>query len=196
MPIAPETKFIRWERRGQVRCVGVTTMLANPRPGAVRHGGASAFSLTRHERLNQVAGRGPVRRALNEVIALIQEMDRSPMQETNVYRLKLITPERLDRLVKNLLGATAAQRYQASADRESQSLVVTAPPAVHKRIASLLKDLDAPVAETQSPMRFYKLRTPRPSMCWRRSAGCKGTNQGWSRSVAKEKCKSRRGKGE
>src|SRR5207237_2112865 len=81
-----------------------------------------------------------------------------------VYRLKSISPERIDKLVKNLLGTNAAKRtYQGTIDRESQSLVVSATPDVHARLESLVKELDVTVPESQSPIRFYKLKNTKAS---------------------------------
>src|SRR5205807_5339515 len=57
------------------------------------------------------------------------------------------------------LGTNAAKRtYQGTIDRESQSLVVSATPDVHARLESLVKELDVTVPESQSPIRFYKLK--------------------------------------
>jgi general secretion pathway protein D len=57
-------------------------------------------------------------------------------------------------------GSEGARRrsYQASVDRESQSLVVAATPQVHAQVADLVRQLDVPVAAAQSPVRFYKLK--------------------------------------
>ena len=135
----------------------VDTMVTNRDQAQFGAAGASGVVIRPDEKSNQIVVIAPPPR-MNEVVSLIQGMDQPRGDDTKVYRLKVTTPERLDRLVKNLLGPTAAKRYQSAADRESQSLVVTAPPDVHKRIDTLLTELDAPAVEQQSPMRFYKLK--------------------------------------
>ena len=63
---------------------------------------------------------------------LIEGMDKAPELKTKVYRLKSITPERVDKLVRALLGASLAKRaYQGAIDHDSESLAVSATPEVH-----------------------------------------------------------------
>jgi type II secretory pathway component GspD/PulD (secretin) len=123
--------------------------------GAAAGGGGSGIVITPDERTGQVVIIAPKAR-MDEVTALIAGMDKPLELATRVYRLKMLAPERLDRLVKNLVGSKRS--YQSSVDRDSQSLVVSATDDVHARIGALVKELDQPVAEGQSPIRFYKLK--------------------------------------
>jgi general secretion pathway protein D len=123
-------------------------------PGA----SGSGIVITPDERTGQVVVIAPKAR-MDEVIGLIAGMDKPLELATRVYRLKMLAPERLDRLIKNLTGSKRA--YQSSVDRDSQSLVVSATDEVHSRIESLVKEMDQPVAEGQSPIRFYKLKNTR-----------------------------------
>jgi general secretion pathway protein D len=136
----------------------VQQILASKDGGAGAAGAASASGIviTPDERTGQVVVIGPKAR-MEEVTALIGGFDRPMELATRVYRLKMLAPERLDRLVKNLIGGSK-RAYQSSVDRDSQSLVVSATDDVHQRIDSLVKELDQPVAEGQSPIKFYKLK--------------------------------------
>lgn len=113
--------------------------------------------VTPDDRLNQVVVVAPADR-MKEVVDLITGMDRPQELVTKVYRMKSISPERIDRLMKNLLGATAKRAYQATIDRESQSLVVSGTPGVQARVVELVKELDQPVTGEASPIQFYKLK--------------------------------------
>jgi general secretion pathway protein D len=128
--------------------------------GAAGGGGATAGGvvITPDERTGQVVVIAPKVR-VQEVLDLIAGIDKPIELATHVYRLKVMSPERVDRLVKGLIGAGLAKRaYQSSIDKDSQSLIVAATEEIHKRIDALVKELDQPVAEGQSPIRFYKLK--------------------------------------
>jgi general secretion pathway protein D len=120
-------------------------------------GEAMAALLAADERLNQVVVLAPPDRVA-ELVTIVEGMDRAAEAVTKVYRPKVISPERLDRVVKNQLGAAAKIGYQATPDREAQALVVSASAEVHERIEAMLKELDVPVASAQSPIRIYKLK--------------------------------------
>lgn len=78
--------------------------------------------------------------------------------QTKVYQFKAASPERIDRLTRELIGPLAAARlYRAVVDRDANMLVVSATPAIHGQIDALREDLDRSVALEQSPIRFYKL---------------------------------------
>ena len=123
-------------------------------PGAA---GGTSVLVSADERTNQVIVVAPVAR-MDEIRTLIANLDKPLDLQTKVYKLKTIAPERVDKLVKNLLGPGGKRTYQATVDRDSQSLVASATPDVHARIESLVKELDVAVPETQSPIRFYKLK--------------------------------------
>ncbi|HSU66060.1 MAG TPA: secretin N-terminal domain-containing protein, partial [Tepidisphaeraceae bacterium] len=118
----------------------------------------SGIFLSADERTNQIVVVAPPAR-MKEVEDLITGMDKAPELHTKVYRLKSVSPERVDKLVKNLLGPSLVKRgYQAAIDHDSQLLIVSATPQVHARIDELLKELDVPVTESDNPMQFYKLK--------------------------------------
>lgn len=119
---------------------------------------AAGIVITPDERTGQVIVIAPKSRVA-EIQELIQGVDKPLNLTTHVYRLKAISPDRVDRLVKNLIGAATVKRaYQSSVDKDSQSLVVSSTDEIHKKIDALLKDLDQPITEGQSPIKFYKLK--------------------------------------
>lgn len=97
--------------------------------------------------------------AIQRIEPLIKKLDTAPATQTRVYRLKAIAPDRVDSLVKAMLGESTAQReYQSAVDRDSQTLVVSATPRVHDQLDEMLRQLDAPLPQAQNPMQFYKLK--------------------------------------
>ena len=90
--------------------------------------------------------------------ATVGELDVALGLQTRVYRFAAVSPERVDRLTRELLPPERAGRvYRSTVDREGNLLVVTAPEAVHAQVEQLRASLDVPVGEEQSPVRFYKL---------------------------------------
>ncbi len=122
-------------------------------------GATAGIFLSADERTNQIVAVAPPARLL-DLMALVEGMDKAPSLKTKVYRLKSISPERLDRLVRGLIGPALAKRaYQSVIDQESASLAVSATPDIHARMDDLLKELDVPAADGgQSPIHFYKLK--------------------------------------
>jgi type II secretory pathway component GspD/PulD (secretin) len=144
------------EAEANAVATSVTQLLTN-RENFLFGGAGPGVFLAPDERTNSILVVAPPER-LKEVVDLIGELDKPVELSTKVYRLKTIAPERVDRLVKDLLGSAAKRIYQSSVDRDSQSLVVSATPTVHDRITTLLKELDVPATAEQSPIRFYKLK--------------------------------------
>lgn len=96
--------------------------------------------------------------ALAEALSLIESLDITLGMSTKIYRFKLASPDRVDRLVKQLIGELKAKRYYQSAiDAEARMLVVNATSDIHQTIDTLLADIDMPIEEGQNPIRFYKL---------------------------------------
>src|SRR5205814_6945991 len=121
-------------------------------------GATSGLVLTPDARLNQIAVVAPADR-IKEIVQLIGGMDAPVQLDTKVYRLKNVSPDRVDRLIRDILGAATVKRsYQASVDRESGALVVSATPDVHGRLDALVKELDVTTAAHESPIQFYKLK--------------------------------------
>ncbi len=109
------------------------------------------------ERSNQVAVIAPPEK-MAAVLDLVKNADQPLELATKVYRLKVASPEQIDRLMKDQLGNVGRRMYQGSVDRETRSLVVSATGEIHGRIAGLIKDLDVPATAESSPIRFYKLK--------------------------------------
>ncbi len=92
------------------------------------------------------------------IAALAEELDVPDDRQMVTYRPKHIAPRRLEGLVRSFVEAESdPQLYRAVADEEFGLLIVTAPEAVHERIASLIAELDVVPDEKSSPVRFYKL---------------------------------------
>jgi len=107
----------------------------------------------RTNRITLVAAEG----AETEALALIERLDVPTEDETRTYRFLNVSAGRVDRLTRDALGPTADTRYRATVDEEAGLLVVTGPPAVHERVEALRQELDVPVSEEESHVRFYKL---------------------------------------
>jgi len=107
----------------------------------------------RTNRITLVAAEG----AETEALALIERLDVPTEDETRTYRFLNVSAGRVDRLTRDALGPTADTRYRATVDEEAGLLVVTGPPTVHERVEALRQELDVPVSEEESHVRFYKL---------------------------------------
>lgn len=129
------------------------------------------------DRMNQIVVIAPPDR-MKEVLSLIGGLDKAVDSQTKVYHLKTIAPDRVDKLVKNLLGGAAKRTYRSTIDPESQSLVVSASPDVHARVEALVKDLDNAAPEAQSPIRFYKLKNTKAADVLATISGLYGSSEG------------------
>ena len=117
----------------------------------------SGLELAQDARLNQLVIIG-TRDRVDEALTVIKSLDVPLAVTTRVYQFKSVSPERVDRLAKELIGPAEAKRtYQSVVDKEANLLVVTASNEMHQKIEQLRTDLDVPVAAEQSPVRFYKL---------------------------------------
>ena len=98
---------------------------------------------------------------LTDVVELLKRLDVPLGFRTRVYRVQNLTAERLDRVIKGLLPPQDEQYYKATIDEDGNLLVVRATDLIHKRVLELLSELDKPVQDAESPIRFYKLRNAR-----------------------------------
>ncbi len=156
---AVETRFVQVRSADATAVAAAVAQLVANRE-AFQWGSAtgSGVSLTGDERSNQVVVVAPPAR-MADVVGLIAGLDRAPDLQSRVYRLRAVTPDRVDQLVRSLLDPAALKRdYQASPDRDSQTLVVSATPAVQDRIAGLVRELDVPAPTSANPIQFYKLK--------------------------------------
>ena len=153
-----ETRFVPLKEADAGAVATTVSQILTARETALRGAaGASDVLVTPDERINQVIVLAPSDR-MKEVVDLVTGLDRAADFLTKVYRLRSASPERVDRLMKDMLGSAAKRTYQASVDRESQALVVSATPSVMSRLDALIEQLDQPVTAEESPIRFYKLK--------------------------------------
>lgn len=109
------------------------------------------------ERTNQVAVVGKVD-DVSEAMALIQSLDVPLGMETRIYTLAVASPDRIDELVKKMIGGPATKwLYNSASDRNANILIAMTTPEIHEQIEILRQMLDKPMVESQSPIRFYKL---------------------------------------
>lgn len=94
-----------------------------------------------------------------EALRLIAALDVPSGNETHTYRLRYISPRRIDKITRDLAGVQkTTSQYTSVIDEESGMLIVTAPQRLHERIESLVKELDTAEADSEtSNVRFYKL---------------------------------------
>ncbi len=155
---AADVQFVPLKQAEATAIAPIATALITTKDTYQFGAAGTGILISPDDRVNQLVVVAPAER-MKEIISLIQGLDRPIDLPTKVYHLKSISPERVDKLMKNLLGGTAAKRsYQASIDRESQSLIVSASPEIHLRLEAMMKELDIAVPESQSPIRFYKLK--------------------------------------
>jgi type II secretory pathway component GspD/PulD (secretin) len=159
-----EVRFVKLKEAEATQLVpAATQMITNRETYQWGSPALSGIFLSADERLNQVVVVAPPAR-MTEIQELITGMDKAPELKTKVYRLKSVSPDRVDRLIKTLIGESLAKRaYQAAVDHESQSLIVSATPDVLARLDDMLKELDVPISEAQNPIQFYKLKNTKAS---------------------------------
>ena len=154
-------QFIRVSQQEASVVAQQATQLLAGRMKARDGGGATAavpsVTVMADERTNRVAVVGTAEDVATAV-TVIQDLDLPLGMETKIYTFSTATAEDVDRLARLMVGELAAKRfYKSVTDRVSNLLILTATADVHKQVDLLVKTLDKPVAETQSPIRFYKL---------------------------------------
>jgi len=123
----------------------------------VRHGENRPVQVFSDPRTNQLVF-GGTREEVEEIEALAALLDKPVLTTRRVYRPVVISPDRLDSLIKQILGSKEANPlYRAAVDTQGGVLVVCASQSVHEQIVDLLQELDVPPAVQQEPVRFYKL---------------------------------------
>lgn len=101
---------------------------------------------------------------VRHVAELIKSLDASLGMTTKVYTFKVASPRQVDDLMKKLVGEAAAKRlYKSATDLDLNLLIATTTSEIHQRIESLREAMDKPVADAQSPVRFYKLQNAKAS---------------------------------
>ncbi len=117
----------------------------------------TTFDLSFDQRTDQLIAVGTAGE-IDEVAQFISSIDIPLNLSTKVYQFEAASPERIDRLTRELVGEQdAARLYRSVIDREARMLVVTATPEIHEQVVALKDDLDISLSETQYPIRSYKI---------------------------------------
>ena len=97
---------------------------------------------------------------VDEALALVRAIDVPLGLETASYCLRHVSPERIDRLAKQLVDPIDQKRlYQSASDAENGILLVTTTPEIHAKIRTLTASMDTAAARSQqSPIRIYRLK--------------------------------------
>lgn len=114
-------------------------------------------TITAIDRLNQIAIVGRPE-AVERVTTLIASIDAPLGLDTRIYQLTVASPKRVDELVRSLISEIDEERfYKSATDQDGSLLIVTTTPTIHEQIEQLRSQIDQPIAESRSPVRFYKL---------------------------------------
>lgn len=158
-PGAIEVRFVRLEHVAaeqlapRVAQVLAARQQVRPAPGQA----ARTVEVIPDPHTNQVLLIGPPE-PVAATLAVVEQLDVPLGLETRVYQLSVVTPQRAERLVRELLDPLEAQRlYRAAVDDQGGLLIITATPKIHAQVRELLAGLDVLPPEAQNPMRFYKL---------------------------------------
>ena len=152
------TRFVKIENLGAAELSKQVTELLKARE-KVRGGDEQLLkhTLISDDRTNQiiVAARPS---EIADIEQIIQSLDVSLGLTTKIYRLSVVEPEYLDEIIREMLGAEKAARlYKGVPEESGKFLAVTSTPEIIQEVDAMVAKLDMPVAEEQSPIRFYKL---------------------------------------
>jgi general secretion pathway protein D len=174
-----EVRFVALKQAEAAQIVpAVTQLLAGRETYQWGSATQSGISLSADERTNQIAIIAPPGR-IQEVVDLIGALDKAPELQSKVYHLKSVSPDRLDRVVKGLIGPALAKRaYQSVADADSQTLAVAATAEVHRQIEQVLPQVDSAAPESQNPIQFYKLKNTKAADVLATISGLLGETSG------------------
>ena len=118
---------------------------------------ADAVDVTPEPRTNRLALIGTAE-LLDQAEALVRQIDVPVEVETRYYALRSASPDRIDRLARELVRPIdLAKVYNAVVDKEANVLIVTGTPQMQRQVGQLITSLDVAVPQAQSPIRFYKL---------------------------------------
>lgn len=121
--------------------------------------GAAYVEVSFDARTNQMAVVGPADR-IPEVVSLIHRLDLPVPVETRAYRFEHVSPDRVDKMIKQLVDPRMPSHvYQSAVDpaKEGHLLVAIATADIHKQIEAIKRDIDVAAAKEDSPIRFYRL---------------------------------------
>jgi general secretion pathway protein D len=120
--------------------------------------GSPAMKILSVEQGNQLLLVGTVDQ-IRSAIDVVKKLDVARDVRTRLFPLQHVSPQRLDRLVRQVvLSETDAQSFRSVVDDDGNALVVIASDAVHAQIEQLIERIDKPLSAEQNPVRFYKLQ--------------------------------------
>jgi type II secretory pathway component GspD/PulD (secretin) len=95
-----------------------------------------------------------------DILELIEKLDVPSQLVTKKHLLRHVSPQRVERILKQMVEARkAGGEYKSAIDEESGLWVVSALPWVHEQIDSIREQIDRPEAtEEIGHLRFYKLK--------------------------------------
>lgn len=129
-------------------------------------------------RTNQIALVGE-RQRVDEAKQFIKQFDAPLALTFKSYQFKYASPERADKLVKQMYSPEVLKRsYQAGVDKEGRLLLVTTTPEIHARIEAVKHDIDVALAATESPVQFYKLSNTSAKDVLKTLRGIRGEDAG------------------
>ncbi|MDZ4850023.1 MAG: hypothetical protein SGI77_12125 [Pirellulaceae bacterium] len=106
-----------------------------------------------------VAGRKPL---VDDAMILLRQLDVELGLDTNVYRPKNLTAERLNKIIEGILPEQDLERaYHGTVDEDGNLLIVRATKSIHLQIENLLSQLDKTASVDDSPVRVHKLKNAR-----------------------------------
>ncbi len=99
-----------------------------------------------------------VRNDINRVQEVVASLDVPRKVKQVVYRPQVISPSRLNSLIKKVLDPQEIKRdYRGADDKTSGTLVVTATESIHAQVEALIAEVDQLPHRKPNPVRFYKL---------------------------------------
>jgi type II secretory pathway component GspD/PulD (secretin) len=126
------------------------------RVGGGEKAGPPGISITHEPRTNQIVVIS-TEGTETDALELIQTLDVPTGQQTRTYRVQNISPQRIDKLARDSFGSDGQAPYKATVDPDSGLLIITAPSAIHEKIAALIQELDVAAPQQQGYVRFYRL---------------------------------------
>jgi len=90
---------------------------------------------------------------------LLEEFDVSLDQITQIYRLRQISADRMDKIIAGTLPPQDVKRiYESTIEKDTNLLIVRAPREIQQVVQNLIREFDVQLQAAESPIRFYKLK--------------------------------------
>ncbi|MCZ6837602.1 MAG: hypothetical protein O7G85_17655 [Planctomycetota bacterium] len=120
--------------------------------------GSYALSILEQTASNQIILIGHPLRIL-QVLELLRELDTPSNLDTRIYRFHSTNPQKVDALVRQLIGDHASEySYRSVIEEDEGLLIVTATPTIHDQVLSLKNEMDRELELIRPVTRFYRLR--------------------------------------